>query len=98
MTNKNQKQYFSDVMHNLLIVVLVLSMILIAQRINRYIYQIGIVMLVSSTFLQIGFGNIPANTSFGRSMKFLGIALAIVALVFGLGILLAPVFINLTRG
>jgi len=98
MTDLNQKRYFAEVMHDILIGLLILSMILIAQRINRLLYQIGILMLVFSTFFQIGFGNIPSATPFGRSMKLLVIALAIIALVFGLGIILAPVFVNLTRG
>lgn len=98
MTDTNQKRYFAEIMHDILIILLILSMILIAQRINKLIYQIGIILLIFSTFLQIGFGNIPAATPFGRSMKLLVIALVIITLVFGLGIILAPVFVNLTRG
>jgi hypothetical protein len=94
----NQKRYFADVMHDVLIVLLVVSMILIAQRINKTLYRLGVLGLVASTFLQIGFGNIPSTTKFGRSLKLLGIALGILFSVFALGILLAPVFIGLTGG
>jgi hypothetical protein len=94
----NQKRYFAEIMHDVLIVLLVLSMILIAQRINKTIYRIGVLGLAASTFLQIGFGNIPPATKFGRSLKLLGIALGLLFAVFALGILIAPVFIGLTRG
>lgn len=91
------KRHFASVMHDILIISLILSMLLIAQQFNMLLYKVGIVLLVISTFLQIGFGNIPAATPFGKSLKFLGIALTIVAIVFVLGILLAPFFIGFTR-
>ena len=94
----NQNRYFSDFMHDILIVFLVLGMILIAQRINRQVYKYGVLMLVIATFLQIGFGNIPSRTRFRRSMMILGIALAIIFFVFGLGMILAPFFVSLARG
>jgi hypothetical protein len=93
-----QKRYFSDVMHDILIVVLVLGMILIAQQLSKGVYKIGVIMLAAATFLQIGFGNIPSKTGFGRSMKLLGVALFIIVFVFGLGVLLAPIFVNFVRG
>jgi hypothetical protein len=94
----NRKRYFSDVMHDILIVILVLGMILIAQQLSKGVYKVGVIMLAVATFLQIGFGNIPEKTRFGRSMKLLGIALFIIVFVFGLGVLLAPVFVNFVRG
>jgi hypothetical protein len=94
----NRKRYFSDVMHDILIVILVLGMILIAQQLSKGVYKVGVIMLAVATFLQIGFGNIPEKTQFGKSMKLLGIALFIIVFVFGLGVLLAPVFVNFVRG
>jgi len=93
-----RKRYFSDVMHDILIVVLVLGMILIAQQFSKGVYKVGVITLAVATFLQIGFGNIPSKTRFGRSMKLLGIALFIIVFVFGLGVVLAPVLVNFVRG
>ena len=94
----NQRRYFASVMQAVMIILLILSLLLIAQQASRRIYQAGIVLLVVSTFLQIGFGNIPSNATFGKSMKLLGIALAIIAMMFVIGIFFAPFFIKFTRG
>ena len=61
------------------------------------LYQLGLVTLIVSAILQIAFGNIPAGAGFGKSMKLLGISMFVVALVFGLGIVLAPVLTQLGR-
>jgi hypothetical protein len=94
----NEKRYFTSIMHDVLIILMILSMILIAQQLSRFVYKVGVVMLVFSTILQIGFGNIPSSTPFWRSMKLLGIALLIVISVFLLGIVFSPFFIKITRG
>jgi len=96
--SSNQGRYFAEIMHDIMIVLLVLSLVLIAQQISKAVYKVGIVLLVTSTFFQIGFGNIPAQTRFGRTLKLLGIALLIIFFVFGMGALLAPIFVNIVRG
>jgi hypothetical protein len=93
-----QTRYFAQTMQAVMILLLVLSMVLIAQQLSMGVYRAGIILLVVATFLQIGFGNIPAETRFWRSLKLLGIALLIIFFVFGLGALLAPVFVNIVRG
>lgn len=94
----NQGRYFAGIMHNVMIVLLILSMVLIAQQFSMSVYKVGIMLLVVATFFQIGFGNIPARTRFGRTLKLLGVALLIIIFVFGLGAILAPVFVNIVRG
>ncbi len=54
-------------------------------------------LLIVSAILQIAFGNIPSSAGFGQSMRLLGITLLIVAIVFGLGIVLAPFLTQLGR-
>ena len=61
------------------------------------LYQIGLVTLIVSAILQIAFGNIPASAGFGKSMKLLGVSMLIVVIVFGLGIVLAPILTQLGR-
>ena len=62
------------------------------------LYQIGLGTLFVSAILQIAFGNIPASAGFGKSMRMLGVAMLVVAVVFGLGVVLAPVLTQLGRG
>jgi hypothetical protein len=47
--------------------------------------------------LQIAVGNTPRDMSVGRSLLRIVILLAVVALMFGLGILLAPYFAQIGR-
>ena len=61
------------------------------------LYQIGLGTLIVSSILQIAFGNIPASAGVGKSLRLLGISMVIVAIVFGLGIFLAPILAQLGR-
>jgi len=92
------KRPFAATAQAVLIVLMVLSFVLIAQRLSFFVYKVGLLLLVVCALLQIGFGNIPPTASFGRSMMLLGVALAIVFTVFGLGLILAPYLIQLGRG
>ena len=61
------------------------------------LYQSGLGLLIVSAILQIAFGNIPHTAGFRQSMRLLGITLLIIALVFALGIALAPMLTQLGR-
>ena len=93
----NRKQPFASVVHLALVVLLLVSFVLITQQKSRSLYQIGFLLLVASTFVQIVFGNVPPAANFGRSMKFLGVGLTIITAVFALGIILTPFLVNLGR-
>ncbi len=88
---------FAARVQGILIVVMFVGFVLIAQGVGKTIYQIGLPVLVLAAFLQIAFGNIPPTAGFGRSMALLALTWAIVAAVFGLGIVLAPYLIALGR-
>jgi 1,4-dihydroxy-2-naphthoate octaprenyltransferase len=92
-----RKKNFAEVLHAILIILMLLSFILIAQQGSKIFYQIGFIVLVVSTFIQIVFGNVAPTANFKQSMKLLGIGLAIVGAVFVLGIILAPHLANLGR-
>ena len=92
-----RKKNFAEVLHAILIILMLLSFILITQQGSKIFYQIGFIVLVVSTFIQIVFGNVPPTANFKQSMKLLGIGLAIVGVVFVLGIILAPHLANLGR-
>jgi hypothetical protein len=57
----------------------------------------GFLLLIASTFVQIVFGNLPPETGFKQSLKFTAVVFGIIAIVFGLGIFLAPHLVNLGR-
>ncbi len=88
---------FASRMHVALVVLMLVSFGLIAQQTYKALYQLGFVLLVASTFVQIVFGNIAPATGFARSMRQLALGLAIIAAVFGLGIVLTPILVNLGR-
>jgi hypothetical protein len=91
------KKPFASRFQSFLIFALIFSLVLIAQQFSKTVYQIGIVMLIISTFLQIGASNIDPKADFKGSMKVMGIAMAIVAVVFTAGIYLVPIFIHLGK-
>lgn len=93
----NRKQPFASVMHLALVILLLVSFALITQQRSRTLYQIGFMLLVSSTFVQIVFGNVPPSANFKRSMKFLGVGLTLITAVFALGIFVTPFLVNLGR-
>lgn len=88
---------FASRMHTVLVVLMLVSFGLIAQQTYQALYQVGFVLLVASTFVQIVFGNIAPTTGFARSMRQLAVGLVIIAAVFGLGIVLTPALVNLGR-
>jgi 1,4-dihydroxy-2-naphthoate octaprenyltransferase len=93
----NRKQPFASVMHLALVILLLVSFVLITQQQSRSLYQIGFMLLVASTFVQIVFGNVSPSANFKRSMKFLGVGLIIITAVFALGIIVTPLLVNLGR-
>ncbi len=89
---------FAARMQTILIGLLLLGMVLIAQQSNRDIYKAGMLLLIGATLIQIPFGNIPPESTFGQSMKYLAIGLVILASVFGISILIVPYLLQLGRG
>ena len=65
---------FATVMQGVLIVLLVISLVLIAQQAIRPL-SVGFLLLVVSAIVQIGFGNVPPTADFKKSMGLLGLYL-----------------------
>jgi hypothetical protein len=77
-----------------LLLLLLLSFVFMTQTASQLVFQIGAVMLIVCAIAQIAVGNI--NISFNAKkwlFAFLKI-LAIIATVFGVSILLVPLFLN----
>jgi hypothetical protein len=99
---KRKKRTFASVTQTVLVFVMLASFVMIGQQLEVFfnvgeveidlgllLYQIGLGTLIVSALLQIAFGNIPPGANFGKTMRILGIAVLIVAAVFGVGILIA---------
>ncbi len=86
---------FASRLQQILIALLLLSLALIAQQFSKAVYQAGLVLLIVSTILQIGASNVPPSAGAKQTGRIMLIALVIVAIVFGLGIFLAPYLIHL---
>ena len=97
-SNNKKSRPFSEIMLDIILVFMLISMVLIAQQYSKPVYQIGLVMLIVSTLFQIAFSNMPLGTEFKESMWRMIMTFTIVFVVFGLGIVLAPVFIGIVRG
>lgn len=81
----------------LLIVLMLIGLVLIAQRQSLTLYRVGLPLLIVSAFLQIAFGNIPPRAGLSRSMALLVLTWAIVAAVFFISVKLAPDLIEASR-
>ena len=92
-----KKIAFGARMQIIVIVSMIVSFGLIIQKMNMAFYKIGLVLLIVSALSQMAFGNMPSEADFKEGKKIMMIAYTIVACVFGLGILLAPILIKIGR-
>jgi hypothetical protein len=88
---------FAARFQGLLIAVMLIGLVLIAQRQSLTLYRIGLPLLIVAAFLQIAFGNIPPRAGLARSMALLLLTWAIVAAVFFISVQLAPDLIEASR-
>ena len=88
---------FAAQFQGILIAVMLIGLVLIAQRQSLTLYRIGLPLLIVAAFLQIAFGNIPPKSGFLRSLVLLIITWAIVAAVFFISVKLAPDLIEASR-
>ncbi|MEM7734930.1 MAG: hypothetical protein AAF267_03995 [Deinococcota bacterium] len=101
-TTRRKKRTFASVTQTVLVFVMLASFVMIGQQLEAFftvgeveidlgllLYQIGLGTLIGSALLQIAFGNIPPGANFRQTMRILGIAVLIIAAVFGVGILIA---------
>ena len=88
---------FGARMQIIVIVSMVVSFGLIIQKMNMTLYKIGLLLLIVSALSQMAFGNMSPEADFKEGKKIMIIAYTIVACVFGLGILIAPVLIKIGR-
>jgi hypothetical protein len=92
-----KKAAFGARMQIIVIVSMMVSFALIIQKMNMTLYKMGLLLLIVSALSQMAFGNMPSEATFKEGKKTMIIAYAIVACIFGLGILLAPILIKIGR-
>jgi lysylphosphatidylglycerol synthetase-like protein (DUF2156 family) len=97
MMNERKETPFAYRIQALLIVGLLLSFLLIMQTASMLLYQIGVLLLIVSTLIQIPFGNIPPEADRRRTLRMFAWMLLILVAVFGIGILIAPMLVNMGR-
>jgi hypothetical protein len=78
-----------------LITVMGVGFLLIAQTWSFRVYQVGLLAIMAATILNIAVGNLPRQARPGRALLLTLLILAIVATVFGVGILLVPALARL---
>ena len=78
-----------------LLSVMGLGILLVLQWWSFPLYQIGLMVLVLATLLNIAVGNLPRDASAMRSLVLIAGILLLVAAVFGIGIVLVPVLAEL---
>jgi hypothetical protein len=91
------KQPFAAKVQGILVILLAVSFAMITQQFSETVYRMGFLLLIASTFVQIVFGNLSPEADLKQSLKFTAVVFAIIAIVFGLGIFLAPHLVNLGR-
>ena len=91
------RQPFASVAKAALIILLLFCFVLIAQNGSRSIYQLGLLLLIFFTLLQIAFGNIPSTANFRQTMLYLVIAAVIIVALVLFSIAIAPSLIHLGR-
>jgi hypothetical protein len=81
---------FASQLQIVLLVGMLLGFVLIGQSLFMEAYKWGLVILMSSAFLQIVVGNIPPGTQFLGTIIRLLLGLSVVVAVFLIGIWLVP--------
>ena len=88
---------FAARFQGILIGVLLVGMVLVAQQVNKTLYQIGLPLLVVAAFAQIAFGNIPPTSNLRKSTGLFLLTWTIIAVLIFVSIRIAPTLIGLGR-
>jgi len=74
-----------------------MGFLMVLQRWSYTAYHYGLMMIIGLTLLNIAVGNLPRGASPHRALMLLLLFLALLAVVFGLGIALVPYLAQLGR-
>jgi hypothetical protein len=88
---------FSARVQSVIIVIMLVCFVLIAQTFSKALYSIGLTAIIIVTLCNMAFSNMSSTLNFGRTMLAFLRIMAIVVVIFALGIWLAPSLINMGR-
>ena len=94
MTNKRP---FASVVQFGLVILMLLSIVLLAQSFSLQYYKFGLILMVVTSFSQIAFGNIAPEANFFKAMRAYLLYMAIIAALFVLSIVITPYLVSLGR-
>jgi len=89
-----KKTSFAMRFQTILLILLLLTFVMMMQTVSETTFRIGAVALILLSILQIAVGNIDLGYNAKRWVKTLLKILAIVAIVFGVSMLIIPLFLN----
>lgn len=97
MADHKQGRPFAYKVQAGLIVALILSFLLIMQQQSQLVYQVGILLLIVATLVQIPFGNINPQADTRTSLATFARLFVILIVIFGIGIFIAPYLVEMGR-
>jgi 1,4-dihydroxy-2-naphthoate octaprenyltransferase len=84
-------------MQSIIIVAMLVCFVLIGQKASAVLYSVGLSAIIIITLCNMAFSNMRPDLNFKDAMIAFVRIMAIVAIIFVLGILLAPVLINMGK-
>lgn len=91
------KTTFPERAERVLIGGMLVGIVLLMQRLSLDMYKAGLSVLVVSTLLQIAVGNIPKACGVAASLVRIFVIVAVIAVIFAIGVLLVPTLSRLGR-
>jgi len=91
------KTTFPERAERVLIGGMLVGIVLLMQRFSLDLYKAGLSVLVVSTLLQIAVGNIPKAGGVAASLVRILVIVAVIAVIFAIGVLLVPTLSRLGR-
>ena len=86
---------FATRLQTVFVLLMMLSIVLIAQQWQIGLYRVGIVLLVISVLLNMGVSNVPPTAGMARTLRLASIFFGIVVLIFALAIAIVPTLYQL---
>lgn len=97
MNKSRSGRAFAATVQFILVILMLAGIVMIGQQFSRAIYQLGLVVLVAFTLVQIAFGNIPSSSNLRRSMQLFWPFMGIILAVFVVSFLVTPLLYALGR-
>jgi hypothetical protein len=92
-----RKTPFSSRVQSLIIFLMLVCFILIGQQFNSTLYSVGLTAIIIITLCNMAFSNMRPDLGIKDTLIAFVRIMLIVAVIFGLGILLAPMLITMGR-